>query len=491
MAYDLPPPPPEEIVYIRRPVLVFDDPAFGFAPPPPAPVLFLAPPPPEFVVLEPPPPPVGIFLLPMPIYRPVPVWVSPPRYVAPPPNNVIYNNVHNTVVVNNVTNTVTVTNRSGQTTTMQPPVQASAPAPAGPGGACRGRPGRGDRTGAAAFSGAEGRHVANAKSARCRRRHRAGRLKGPTNLRVNRDSRCPDQCAAAASAERNPPIIRAIGGGDAGDNSAQQQRKAWDIVPAGARDRTGCARRPFGCRGTGNAGSREAGRNPRAADPTCSRGRKSGSTIASSGDKSLDSLGGHRARRRSWPATSPLVAGGEDGPESQPTETKHIKPSVPSKGGAQPRSQTPTAKLPPPSAPPKPSHLRPRRPPPVWPSLTAAAASAGGGPVGSVASAPASSKAGGPPAIRAARGNGQARSAAAITAGCQQGSRASPSAAVGTSAEAGRTCASGRCCKAGGCNSPAEGMPARKKCDGDKWSARLQIGHQDRGGHRSWRRNTG
>ena len=101
MAYDLPPPPPEEIVYIRRPVLVFDDPAFGFAPPPPAPVLFLAPPPPEFVVLEPPPSPVGIFLLPMPIYRPVPVWASPPRYVAPPPNNVIYNNVHNTVVVNN------------------------------------------------------------------------------------------------------------------------------------------------------------------------------------------------------------------------------------------------------------------------------------------------------------------------------------------------------------------------------------------------------
>src|SRR6516165_6756384 len=28
MAYDLPPPPPEEIVYIRRPVLVFDDPVF-------------------------------------------------------------------------------------------------------------------------------------------------------------------------------------------------------------------------------------------------------------------------------------------------------------------------------------------------------------------------------------------------------------------------------------------------------------------------------
>ncbi len=127
IAYDLPPPPPEEIVYIRRPVLVFDDPVFAFAPPPPPPIIFLAPLPPEFVVLAPPPPPVGLFVLPMPVYRPVPVWVRPPAYVAPPPNNVIYNNVHNTVVVNNVTNTVTITNSSGQTQTV-PPAVAMAPA---------------------------------------------------------------------------------------------------------------------------------------------------------------------------------------------------------------------------------------------------------------------------------------------------------------------------------------------------------------------------
>ncbi len=145
MAYDLPPPPPEEIVYIRRPVLVFDDPVFAFAPPPPPPIIFLAPLPPEFVVLAPPPPPVGLFVLPMPVYRPVPVWVRPPAYVAPPPNNVIYNNVHNTVVVNNVTNTVTITNPSGQTQTVPPAVamapaaqpaaaspQQAAPAPAAP-----------------------------------------------------------------------------------------------------------------------------------------------------------------------------------------------------------------------------------------------------------------------------------------------------------------------------------------------------------------------
>src|SRR6516164_3585993 len=125
LAYDVPPPSPEEIVYIRRPVLVFDYPVFAFAPPPP--VIFLAPPPPEFVLLAPPPPPVGLFVLPMPVYRPVPVWVRPPAYVAPPPNNLIYNNVHNTVVVNNVTNTVTITNPSGQTQTM-PPAAAMAPA---------------------------------------------------------------------------------------------------------------------------------------------------------------------------------------------------------------------------------------------------------------------------------------------------------------------------------------------------------------------------
>ncbi|MGZ3285289.1 MAG: caspase family protein, partial [Xanthobacteraceae bacterium] len=127
LAYDLPPPPPEEIVFIQRPVLMFDDPDFAFAAPPPPPVVFLAPPPPEFVLLPPPPPPVGLFLLPIPIYRPVPVWVRPPAYVAPPPpNNVIYSNVHNTVVISNVTNTVTITNPSGQTQTLAPPPRPAA-----------------------------------------------------------------------------------------------------------------------------------------------------------------------------------------------------------------------------------------------------------------------------------------------------------------------------------------------------------------------------
>src|ERR1700674_10837 len=36
--YDVLPPPPDEFVYVDRPVLVFSDPEFDFAPPPPAPV---------------------------------------------------------------------------------------------------------------------------------------------------------------------------------------------------------------------------------------------------------------------------------------------------------------------------------------------------------------------------------------------------------------------------------------------------------------------
>jgi uncharacterized caspase-like protein len=120
LAYDVPPPPPEEIVYIRRPVLYFDDPVFAFAPPPPPPVLFLGPA--VFVAFDPPPPPIGLFVLPVPVYTPVPLWVRPPVYVAAPPaNNVIFANVHNTVVINNVTNSVTVTNAAGQSKVITPP----------------------------------------------------------------------------------------------------------------------------------------------------------------------------------------------------------------------------------------------------------------------------------------------------------------------------------------------------------------------------------
>jgi len=104
IAYDVPPPPPDEIVYVERPVLYFDDPVFAFAPPPAPPVYFLPPPPPDFVILAPPPPPVGLFILPQPFFVPIPVYVQAPVYVAPPPNNIIFANIHNTTVINNVIN---------------------------------------------------------------------------------------------------------------------------------------------------------------------------------------------------------------------------------------------------------------------------------------------------------------------------------------------------------------------------------------------------
>jgi len=102
--YDVPPPPPEEIVYVDRPVLMFSDPDFDFAPPPPPPLFFLPPPPPDFISLEPPPPPIGLFILPQPFFVPIPVYVQAPVYVAPPPNNIIFANIHNTTVINNVIN---------------------------------------------------------------------------------------------------------------------------------------------------------------------------------------------------------------------------------------------------------------------------------------------------------------------------------------------------------------------------------------------------
>src|SRR6516225_8311618 len=108
--YDLPPPPPDEMMFVDRPVFYFGDPVFAFAPPPPPPVFFLPPPPPDFVVLAPPIVAVGVgigvglFVLPRPAFVPMPAFVRPPVYVAAPPNNVIFNNIHNTTVINTVIN---------------------------------------------------------------------------------------------------------------------------------------------------------------------------------------------------------------------------------------------------------------------------------------------------------------------------------------------------------------------------------------------------
>ncbi|RWM31911.1 caspase domain-containing protein [Mesorhizobium sp.] len=106
IVYDVSPPPEEEIIYIDRPVLYFDDPDFDFEPPPPITVIFLPPPPPDFVVLEPPPPPVDVYVLPTPVFVPIPVFINAPRHIVPPPNDIIFNNIHNTTVINNINTTI-------------------------------------------------------------------------------------------------------------------------------------------------------------------------------------------------------------------------------------------------------------------------------------------------------------------------------------------------------------------------------------------------
>jgi uncharacterized caspase-like protein len=135
LSYDVPPPPPDEIVYVERPVVYFADPVYELPPPPPVPVVFLPPRPVFYVDLAPPPPPVAEFVLPIPIYHPVPPWVERPAYVVPPPVNVVNVNIHNTVVVNPASQSVVVTSPQGQSLPPLPPaVTAGAPAAAPPAG---------------------------------------------------------------------------------------------------------------------------------------------------------------------------------------------------------------------------------------------------------------------------------------------------------------------------------------------------------------------
>ncbi len=102
LVYDVPPPPPEEIVYVDRPVIYLDDPIFALPPPPPPALVFLPPPPAYLVALAPPPPVYGVYALPTPPIVAVPTYVSAPAYVAPPPNNVIFQNIHNTTVIEQI-----------------------------------------------------------------------------------------------------------------------------------------------------------------------------------------------------------------------------------------------------------------------------------------------------------------------------------------------------------------------------------------------------
>ena len=115
---DLPPPPPDEYFYVRRRYgFYYGDPVFAFYVPPPCPIFFLPPPPPPFFFGRP-PPPVAIFVLPVPVYVPVAVYVRQAPNVQIPIGNVIAANLHQ-------------------------PIAAVAPAPAGAPSTVLGAPGAG------------------------------------------------------------------------------------------------------------------------------------------------------------------------------------------------------------------------------------------------------------------------------------------------------------------------------------------------------------
>jgi uncharacterized caspase-like protein len=86
LQYEVPPPLPDELEHIERTVLVLDDPAFAFEPPPPSPVYFLEPPPPELLALVPPAAPFGAYILPAPKFVPLPSYVGVPVDVVAPPH---------------------------------------------------------------------------------------------------------------------------------------------------------------------------------------------------------------------------------------------------------------------------------------------------------------------------------------------------------------------------------------------------------------------
>ena len=107
MEYDIPPPLPDEPEYIERTVLMFDDPAFAFEPPPPSPVHFLEPQPSELLALAPPAASSGAHVLPTPMFVSLPAYVDVPAYVVAPPNSSIFNNAHKVPAINAANNAPT------------------------------------------------------------------------------------------------------------------------------------------------------------------------------------------------------------------------------------------------------------------------------------------------------------------------------------------------------------------------------------------------
>ncbi len=98
LAYDLAPPPPDEVIYVERPALVLDDPVYALPPPP---VAFLPPRPTVLVELARPRPPRGLYPAGAGLRSGADLRRGAPS-VVPPPNPVLFQNLHvtNVTVVN-------------------------------------------------------------------------------------------------------------------------------------------------------------------------------------------------------------------------------------------------------------------------------------------------------------------------------------------------------------------------------------------------------
>jgi len=143
ISYDVPPRPPEEIIYVERPVLIFDDPDFGFEPPPRRRYFFLR----RGRLSSLAPPPRGYeYVLPVPVYCAGAGWVNPPRYICAAAEQLHLQQHSQHCCDQQHDHTVTVTNPAGQTQTSrrrlqspasQPQFPAAGPQPPGAPRGCR------------------------------------------------------------------------------------------------------------------------------------------------------------------------------------------------------------------------------------------------------------------------------------------------------------------------------------------------------------------
>jgi uncharacterized caspase-like protein len=122
--YDVPPPPPEEFAYVDRPDIVFAD--FGFVPPPPLPVDFLPPPPADFLVLDAPIIVTEPYVLPVPVFVPLPTWCHVPRYAVHPHEDFFVTHGHDGFIADRATKSFAIRTHAGQAGVTAPVTHGAA-----------------------------------------------------------------------------------------------------------------------------------------------------------------------------------------------------------------------------------------------------------------------------------------------------------------------------------------------------------------------------